>query len=459
VERNRFGLDDSDFGFLSDFGFRISDLTLNSTTMLIFDAHLDLAMNALEWNRDLTRPLSEIREREHGLTDKSDRGRGTVSLPELRRANIGLVVATQIARYSKPSHPLPGWRSPAQAWAMTQGQLAWYRTMEEAGEMVQITDRAGLEAHFKLWMEGSHPLTPSLSPAPSGGEGARRAGEGVVPMFNVQRPTLNVQRSTLNQQSTISNQQSTISNQNPLAPSPAPNAGEGDRGLPIGYILSLEGADSMVTPAYVERSHAQGLRAIGPAHYGPGTYAFGTDSEGGIGQRGRELLKEMERLGMILDATHLCDTSFREALEVFGGPIWASHSNCRALTPHNRQFTDDQIKELLARGAVIGAPLDAWMMIPNWVRGQTTPQGTGLKLEKMVDHIDHICQLAGNASHCGIGTDLDGGFGREQCPMDLDTIADLQRVPDLLRARGYSPADVEGMMHGNFLRFLREAWR
>src|SRR5436190_13207237 len=121
--------------------------------MFIFDAHLDLAMNAQEWNRDLTRPLSEIREREHGLTDWPDRGRGTVCLPELRRGQIGLVVATQIARYSKRTHPLPGWHSPAQAWAMTQGQLAWYRAMEEAGEMVQIKDRSGLERHLALWSE------------------------------------------------------------------------------------------------------------------------------------------------------------------------------------------------------------------------------------------------------------------------------------------------------------------
>lgn len=365
--------------------------------MFIFDVHLDLAMNALEWNRDLTRPLSEIREREHGLTDRPDRGRGTVCFPELRRGNIGLVVATQIARYSKRTHPLPGWNSPAQSWAMTQGQLAWYRAMEEAEEMVQIKDRAGLEKHLGIWMDGNESHSPT----------ARR----------------------------------------------------GETKLPIGYVFSLEGADSMMTPAYVERSYAQGLRAIGPAHYGPGTYAFGTDSEGSIGAKGRELLKEMERLGLILDATHLCDTSFREALDCFQGAVWASHSNCRALTPHNRQFTDDQIKELIARGAVIGAPLDAWMMIPNWVRGQTTPEGSGLKLERMVDHIDHICQLAGNALHCGIGTDLDGGFGREQCPMDLETIADLQRLPELFRARGYSTADVQGMMHGNFIRFLRQAWK
>jgi len=372
--------------------------------MFFFDVHLDLSMNALEWNRDLTRPIREIREREHGQTDKPDRGRGTVCLPELRRGNIGLVVATQIARYSKPAHPMPGWRSPAQAWAMTQGQLAWYRAMEDAGEMVQIKDRAGLDRHLERWI------------------GTPNSGSVRTEVRD--------------------------------------NAGS-ETGAPklIGYILSLEGADSIVTLKNLERSHADGLRAVGPAHYGPGTYAFGTDSEGGIGQRGRELLKEMDRLNLILDATHLCDQSFREAMDCFQGPVWASHSNCRVLTPHNRQFTDEQIKELMRRDAVIGAPVDAWMMIPNWERGKTTPEATGLKLDKMVDHIDHICQLAGNARHCGIGTDLDGGFGREQCPMDIDTIADLQRLPELLKARGYSPADIEGIAHGNFIRFLKRAWK
>ena len=373
--------------------------------MFIFDAHLDLSMNALEWNRDLTRPISEIRRREHGQTDRPDRSRGTVCLPELRRGNIGLVVATQIGRYAKPKHPLGGWNSPQQAWAMTQGQLAWYRAMEEAGEMVQVRDHAGLEKHLELWRVHGAPASESARkkvPARAGLE------------FGAPKP--------------------------------------------VGYILSLEGADSILSLAHLERSFEQGLRALGPAHYGPGTYAFGTDSEGSIGVKGRELLKEMERLGIILDATHLCDTSFREAMDCFAGSVWASHSNARALTPHNRQFTDDQLKELFRRDAVIGAPLDAWMMIPNWVRGQTTPQATRLTLEKMVEHIDYICQLAGNARHSGIGTDLDGGFGREQSPGDLDTIADLQKLPELFHARGYSLSDIEGIMHGNFLRFLRSAW-
>ncbi len=353
--------------------------------MLILDAHLDLALNAIEWNRDLTRPIAEIRERESALRDKPGRGAGTVSLPEMRRAGIGICVATQLARIDLHAFsPLPAWNSQAQAWAMTQAQLAWYRAMEDAGEMVQIRDSTDLETHLARW---------SIAP-------------------------LNT---------------------------------------PIGYILSLEGADSLITLAHLERSYTQGLRAIGPAHYGPGVYAFGTDSTGGFNARGRDLLKEIDRLGMILDVTHLSDDCFWEALDLFHGPLWASHHNCRALVPHQRQLSDEQIRALIDRGAVIGAALDAWMLVPGWVRGKTTPQSSGVALAHVADHIDHICQLAGNALHCGIGSDLDGAFGTEQSPGDLDTIADLPRLFDILKQRGHSPADIENIAHGNFLRALRAA--
>jgi membrane dipeptidase len=355
--------------------------------MFIVDAHLDLSMNALEWNRDLTKAVTTINQRETGLADKPDRARATVSLPELRKGNIGLVVATQIARYVAPGNKLPGWHSPEQAWAQTQGQLAWYKAMEDAGEMVQVKNLALLESHLKLWGDGNDNSTK-----------------------------------------------------------------------PIGYILSLEGADSIVTIGHLERAYQSGLRAVGPAHYGPGRYAQGTDATGFMGPKGHELLKEMERLNIILDATHLCDDSFWEALDNFNGNVWASHNNCRALVNHNRQYSDEQIKALIDRGAVIGAALDAWMMVPNWVRGESTPEGTNCNLEVMIDHIDHICQIAGNALHVGMGTDLDGAFGREQCPYDLEAIADLQKVAGLLAKRGYTHGDIENMMHGNWLRFLRKAW-
>lgn len=76
----------------------------------------------------------------------------------------------------------------------------------------------------------------------------------------------------------------------------------------------------------------------------------------------------------------------------------------------------------------------------------------------MIDNIDHICQLAGNTNHVGIGTDLDGGFGKEQSPSDLDTIADLQKAPNMLQQRGYSSEDIDNIMHNNFLRFLQKTW-
>jgi len=355
--------------------------------MFTIDAHLDLSMNALEWNRDLTRTTLEINSREKGMTDKPDRGNAVVSLPALREGNIGLVVATQIGRYVAPENKLPGWHSPAQAWAQTQGQLAWYQAMVEQGEMTQIRNLSELNAHLKLWGNG-----------------------------------------------------------------------EDNSKKTVGFILSLEGADSIVHLDYLEKAYESGLRALGPAHYGPGRYAHGTDASAPLNQEGKALIRKMDELGIILDATHLCDLAFWEALEMFQGPVWASHNNCRTLVDHNRQFSDEMIKALVERGAVIGGAMDAWMLSPNWERGKSTPKERGVTLNTVLDHMDYICQIAGNANHIGIGSDLDGAFGKEQAPYDLETISNLSKVPDLLRQRGYSDQDVEKVMHGNWLNFLNEAW-
>jgi membrane dipeptidase len=229
--------------------------------------------------------------------------------------------------------------------------------------------------------------------------------------------------------------------------------------LPIGYILSLEGADSIVSLDHLEKAYENGLRAIGPAHYGKGTYAHGTDSVGGIGKKGKDLLKKIRELSLILDATHLCDISFWETMQVYEGPVWASHNNCRKFVDHNRQYSDEQIKELISREAVIGVALDAWMMVPNWVRGKSTPESMGVTLKQMIDNIDHICQLAGNSFHVGIGTDLDGAFGKEQSPSDLDTIVDLQKIPQMLSDKGFNPQDINNIMHQNFISFLKRVWK
>ncbi len=373
-----------------------------SQPVFTFDVHLDLSMNALEWNRDLRWSIEKIRRWEYTMKDKVDRGNNTVSFPEMRKGNIGLCVATQIGRYSPYFHKLPGWNSPEQAWAQTQGQLAWYRAMEEAGELVQIRNLTQLDNHLELWKNYNH-------------------STGAVPYT-----------------------QESLKKPNHL---------------PIGYILSLEGADSIVTLKHLERSYADGLRALGPAHYGPGRYAHGTDAEGPLPAAGKDLLKEMQRLGIILDATHLCDECFWDAMKIYNGPVWASHQNCRVLAPWNRQFADDQIKAIIERGGVLGMAFDAIMMVPGWVHLKSKPSDFQLKIERICDHIDHICQIAGNAKHVGIGTDLDGGFGNEQTPMDLDTIADLQTIPGLLDRRGYSKADIEGIMAGNFINLIRKAWK
>lgn len=355
--------------------------------MLIFDAHLDLAWNALDWNRDLRLSVADIRAHEKGMTGKAF-GQNTVSFAELRRGKVGIFIATLLARLMRPGglSAVNRYNSMEAAYAAVHGQLAYYRILEQRGLLRFIKDWPTLDAHIKTWVKNENTTEP------------------------------------------------------------------------LGFILSMEGADPVLSPEQIQEWWDNGLRIIGPAHYGVSPYAHGTGTEGGLFPPGKPLLKEMERVGMILDVTHLSDQCFDEALDTYGGPVLASHHNCRALVPDQRQLSDEQIKRLVGRGAVIGAALDAWMLFPNWVRGETTPEKAGVRLEAMVDHIDHVCQLAGNANHAAIGTDLDGGFGREQSPLDLDTIADLQRLPEMLKKRGYDAKAIEGIMYGNWVRFFREAW-
>lgn len=350
--------------------------------MLIVDSHLDIAFNALDWNRDLTQSITSIRESEAGMARKG-RGAGVVNFAELRRGGIGLIFVTVHCRLASVGRRFAGVRTQDIAYARAMGELAYYRRMEARGFLRQIRDRAGLDAHLAAW--------------------EREPGTA-----------------------------------------------------PIGFVLTMEGADPIVAPEQVGEWWDHGLRIVSLVHYGISAYAHGTQAPGGLTERGGPMLDALERAGMLLDVSHLAERAFREALERFGGPVLATHNCCRALCDHDRQLDDDQIRALAARGGVIGTAFDDWMLSPRW-----DPQAidnTGITLATVADHIDHVCQVTGSCRHAAIGTDLDGGYGREQAPADLRTIADVRTVAGILKGRGYGDADVAAVMHGNWVRLLRSAW-
>lgn len=361
--------------------------------MLVADFHLDLSMNALDWDRDLRLPAREMRALEaeapkQKRTATNGRGRGTTSYPDMTEGRVFLSSATVIARWQAPGSLSTGWRVQESCYGVAQGQLAYYRWLERHGAIRLIKDLAALRSHTAEWKRYD---TDPTGDAP-----------------------------------------------------------------PLGFVLSMEGADPITEPAEVPGWWDDGMRIVSLCHYGRSAYANGTGQPGGLTERGPDMLRALDKAGMILDVTHLADDAFYQAMDIFKGPVLASHSNCRTLVPGDRQFTDEQIKLLGDRDAVIGAALDAWMLYPNWIKGETKPEVVGL--EQYVDHIDRVCQLTGSAKHAAIGTDLDGGYGTEQTPYDLDTIADLQKVAPMLRARGYSEADVEAIMYGNWLRLLERVW-
>jgi membrane dipeptidase len=209
----------------------------------------------------------------------------------------------------------------------------------------------------------------------------------------------------------------------------------------------------VLEPDNIAEWHEHGLRAIGITHYGPNRYGGGTRSEVGLAADALPLLRQIEELGIALDLTHLSDRAFWQVADRFGGRVLASHQNARKFCDWQRQFADEQIKFVVERGGVLGMAFDAVMLQPGWVRGVSKPEVT---LDRVVENIDHICQLAGTARHVGIGSDLDGGYGNEQTPADLDTIADLRKLAPLLERRGYTQPDIDAILHGNWLRFFGE---
>ncbi len=217
---------------------------------------------------------------------------------------------------------------------------------------------------------------------------------------------------------------------------------------PLHAILLMEGADALRNEADVKFFHDAGMRIVGLA-WKKTRAAGGTGQPGPLSDEGRQLVKILDQYQIIHDTSHLAEEAFWQLLDLATGPIIASHSNARALVPTDRQLSDDMIKAIAKRGGVIGINFyDKFTMLPK-------DYGTRkAKMNDIVQHMKYMCDLIGNTNHVAIGTDLDGGIGRENIPPDLETIADLHKVGDALRHAGFSDADVKRILSDNWLNFF-----
>jgi membrane dipeptidase len=220
-----------------------------------------------------------------------------------------------------------------------------------------------------------------------------------------------------------------------------------------GFVLLMENADPIIEPKQFEEWYERGVRLVGPA-WAASRYCGGTGQPGPLTTLGRELLEVMASFNAILDLSHMAEESFLEAVDRYEGAIIASHSNPRSFRNTDRHLSDDMIRRLAERDGVMGTVIYNNFLSDTWRKGNLR---TDVPFSIVLDAIDTVCQLTGSAAHVGIGTDFDGGFGAENIPAGMDTITDLWKLGDGLRARGYSEADIEAILGGNMLRKLRQS--
>ncbi len=358
--------------------------------MLIVDAHEDLAYNALTFGRDYRRSALEIRKQEVGSWVPEVTGQCTLGIPEWLDGGVAVIFSTL-------------WTLPARrSW---HPALQSYRDPDEAHRQAM----AQLDWYHR-WADEDERIA------------------------------------LIRSQTDLDQVLSTWQN--------GSQAGtEGDDRRQVGFVILMEGADPIRTPAELPEWVDRGVRIIGLS-WGATRYAGGTGEPGPLTDLGRELLDAMADLGLILDLSHAAEESFFEALDRYEGPVIASHANPRRRVPGDRQLSDVMIRYLAERDGVVGIALYNAFLRRDWSRTDPPDRVTVMDV---VGAIDTVCQLVGDARHVGLGTDLDGGFGAESTPAGLDTVADLPRIAEALGEYGYQPADVEAIMGENWLRILRSA--
>ena len=370
--------------------------------LLVIDGDYPMAIGAIDMGRDLRKPIDEVRRAPRIPAMSTSRpGRADVgtmaSLPEMRKGCIAAALVKTVACVLKPTHSHGEYRSYEAAYGGAMGQLYYYRILEKEGEARILTTGKAFAEHIKRW-----------------------------------------------------------------------ESAQAYDSLPVGMVIGMEGADAIVYPEQVHEWHADGLRVISLSHYGVSKYSHGsgTGTEGGLTPDAKPLLAAMDKLGIILDVTHTSDASVRQEFELFSGPVLASHQNCRAIVPGERQQPDDILKEVIRRGGVIGSSMDTYMLNKHytldWASTNMPPRRVVypselITLEDVADHVDYVCQLAGNSHHAAIGGDTDGQGGSDGAPHDVDTVADYLKLAVILKKRGYKRADIENVMYKNWQRFF-EKW-
>jgi len=224
----------------------------------------------------------------------------------------------------------------------------------------------------------------------------------------------------------------------------------------VGLVILMEGAEGIRSVDDLPEWVAGGVRLIGPAWAGT-RFCGGTKEPGPLTRQGYQLLDAMADQGLILDLSHMDEQAARQALDHYPGRVVATHSNVKDLLPKlesNRFLSDGVIEGLIERGGVIGVAPYNLFLEENWAIGMRREL---VSIKKVVDQIDYICQLAGDARHVGIGSDFDGGFGWQSVPHEIDTIADLHELAPLLAERGYTDEDIAAIFGENWLGVLQSA--
>lgn len=376
----------------------------------IIDAHEDLAWNMLTFGRDYTLSAGETRLKERGTQVPDHNGDTLLGWLDYQKGKVAVLFSTLFAapaRRKLGEWDTQSYKDFSQAHSIYQKQLDAYRRLSEkhADKFRLILSQGDLDRVLAEWqkVDSQAALDPERGPQEEQEE-----------------------------------------------------ANASTKGFPVGLVILMEGAEGVLAPAELEEWWQSGVRIIGPAWAGT-RYCGGTREPGPVTSEGFALFDAMAGLGFTLDISHMDEQAVFQALDTFPGRIIASHANALALLKGyegNRQLSDRVIHGLLERDGLIGVvPLNSFLMA-GWKRSDPREL---VSLQHVVAQIDYICQIAGDAEHVGLGSDFDGGFGVQSVPIEINTIADLQKLVPLLAEKGFSETDIAKILGENWMSFLQES--